>query len=385
VRPHHDQASHFKIKEKRHAKDLQIVLVFGSLLLLSCDERPSERRARREEQEARQREGALAETRQIQLGNAASLRLDLEDTGGDLRLERETTGLLADFQLEFDHEENRPFIDYDSSSSPTLRIRSPHQRNGDLSLDQFRDNNWRIKVSPQIPIDIRIDGGAIDGRLDFTALKVAELNINVGAGELYLEFGEPNSERPRLSINSGAAETKAEGLCNANFHRFDFNGGVGTSRLSFDGEWKSDGRVDLNWASAKIRFCYPDRSVRKSAKPARFFLPSACTAFKSAAAITIRKITIRPPGISISTSKWASGILPSSGWIDGSLVYWSDGVMKFTPSLHRSNGPANRKLISSRKFLTAIDWLDLIRKVHQSFNGRLEQHDDLTCLVVRIF
>ncbi|MGH7599008.1 MAG: toast rack family protein [bacterium] len=231
---------------------LQISLILCAPLLLGCDERPSERRALREERESRRREGALAETRQIQLGNATSLRLDIEYNGGNLTIERETTGLLADVNLQFDREENRPYIDFDSSSSsPTLRIRSPRQRDGDLSLDKFRDNDWRIKLSPQIPIDFRIDAGAIDGQFDLTALKVADLNFNVGAGELNLEFMEPNSERPSLSINSGAAEMRAKGLCNANFRRLDFNGGVGTSRLSFDGDWKGDGRVDMNLGVGK--------------------------------------------------------------------------------------------------------------------------------------
>lgn len=233
-------------------KYVKFSLVLCALVLAGCDERPSERRALREERDRRESKGDLVETRQIQLGNAASLRLDIEYNGGYLTIERETTGLLADLKLEFDREENRPYIDYDSSSSaPTLRIRSPRQRDGDLTFKRFRDNDWRIKLSPQIPIDFRIDAGAIDGQFDMTALKVADLNLNVGAGELNLEFLEPNSERPSLSINSGAAEMKAKGLCNANFRRLDFNGGVGTSRLSFDGEWKNDGRVDMNLGVGK--------------------------------------------------------------------------------------------------------------------------------------
>jgi N-terminal domain of toast_rack, DUF2154 len=233
-------------------KYTKISWVLCALLMLSCDERPSERRALREERDRRESKSGLVETRQIELGNATSLRLDIEYNGGYLTIERETTGLLADLKLQFDREENRPYIDFDTaSSSPTLRIRSPRQRDGDVSLDKFRDNDWRIKVSPKIPIDFKIDAGAIDGQFALTALKVADLNLNVGAGELNLEFLEPNSEHPSLSINSGAAETTAKGLCNANFRRLDFNGGVGTSRLSFDGDWTGDARVDMNLGVGK--------------------------------------------------------------------------------------------------------------------------------------
>jgi hypothetical protein len=262
-------------------KHIKISLLLFSLLLLSCDERSEERRALREEREARKSKGALVETRQIRIGSVTSLRLDIEYTGGYLTLERETTGLLADIKLEFDDEENRPSIDYDSSlTSPVLRIRSPRRRGGDLSFNKFRDNDWRIKLSPNIPIEFRIDGGAIDGRLDFTALKVADLEINVGAGELNLQFREPNSEQPDIRINSGAAETKANGLCNANFRRLDFNGGVGTSRLSFDGEWRSEARVDMNLGVGKNTILLPRHVGAKVREAGSFLSPISLRGFR---------------------------------------------------------------------------------------------------------
>jgi hypothetical protein len=262
-------------------KYFKISLVLCSLLLLGCDERPSERRAWREERDRREPKSDLVEARQIQLGNATSLRLDIEYNGGYLTLERDDSGLLADLKLAFDREENRPYIDFDSSSSsPILRIRSPRQRNGDLSFKKFRDNDWRIKLSPQIPIEIRIDAGAIDSRMNFTALKVADLNINVGAGEMDLEFGEPNSENPDIRVNSGAAETRAEGLCNANFRRLDFNGGVGTSRLSFDGEWKSDASVDMNLGVGKNTILLPRHVGAKVHESGSFLSPISLHGFK---------------------------------------------------------------------------------------------------------
>jgi hypothetical protein len=63
----------------------------------------------------------------------------------------------------------------------------------------------------------------IHGKFDFTGLKAADLNINVGAGELRLDFREPNAEQADIRINSGAATTTATGLCNANFRRLDFD------------------------------------------------------------------------------------------------------------------------------------------------------------------
>jgi hypothetical protein len=87
------------------------------------------------------------------LTNQTSLRLDIEYNGGYLTIERDDAGLLADIRLDFDREENRPYIDFDSSSaSPAVRIRSPRQHEHNISFDKFRDNDWRLKLSPKIPI-----------------------------------------------------------------------------------------------------------------------------------------------------------------------------------------------------------------------------------------
>ncbi|MDZ7290055.1 MAG: toast rack family protein [candidate division KSB1 bacterium] len=259
----------------------KISLMLCVLLLVGCDERPSERRAWREERESRKKQGALVETRQIKSGKETALRLDLEYNGGYLTVERELSGLLADVTLEFDREENRPLIDYDSSSaSPTLRIRSPRKQHDELSFNRFRGNDWRIKLSPKIPIEIRINGGAIDGRLNFTTLRLADLDVNVGAGELWLEFRERNSERPRLRLNSGAAETVAKGLCNANFRRLEFNGGVGTSRLSFDGEWKNEAPVELNLGVGKNTVLLPQHVGVKIHESGSFLAPISMHGFE---------------------------------------------------------------------------------------------------------
>jgi hypothetical protein len=258
-------------------KSFQVTLVLCAFLLPGCDDRPEEHRAGRER---RFNKSARVVAQQIPISGETSLRLDIEYTGGYLELEREATGLLADVRLEFDDEENRPTIDYDSSSSfPTLRIHSPKKRDHEVSLRKFRDNNWRIKLSPEIPVDINIDGGAIDGWLDLTALKMADLHINVGAGDLRLEFREPNSEQPRITINSGAAETDAIGLCHANFRSLEFNGGVGKSRLSFDGEWKNESRVDLNFGVGASTVLLPRHVGAKVRESGSFLSPISMRGF----------------------------------------------------------------------------------------------------------
>jgi hypothetical protein len=223
------------------------------VLWLGC-----ERRAREEgelsaprprpQKERQSSAGALVETRQFKFDDQSALNLDLEYHGGYLDFEPDTTGLLADLRFEFENEENRPEIIYDSTSSrPSLKIRSYDRHRENFSMSELRDTRWRIKISPEVVLDFRLQAGAIDGRLNFSGLRVENLRLEMGAGELDFAFDKPNPERPRISINAGAAATTASGLCNANFTTFEFHGGAGKSDLFFDGVYEGEGRVDLKY------------------------------------------------------------------------------------------------------------------------------------------
>jgi len=111
----------------------------------------------------------------------------------------------------------------------------------------LRANRWRVKVSRQVALECEIDAGAVDAWLDFSGLKLEDLNVNVGAGEMALEFRERNPAKPRIRLNAGAATVTASGLCNANFETFKFNGGAGKSELFFDGDYEGEGRVELKF------------------------------------------------------------------------------------------------------------------------------------------
>lgn len=226
-----------------------VFLLLGVMLALGCRERPADRENSGDRRRAaRMEKDYLVEKQTIPLTVQKSLRLELECTAGRLELAPMTSGALAELDLAFAREELRPTVEFDSTEAEaTLRVRSPRQHTDNIDFDRLRENNWRLKLSPQIPITFDIEGGAFDALLDFSGLKVADLKLDVGAGELDLEFSGPNTESPDLRINSGAASVDARGLCFANFRRFVFNGGAGKSELEFDGSYAGEGEVELNF------------------------------------------------------------------------------------------------------------------------------------------
>ena len=233
-------------------KSCWLVLVALLPALWSCRERPREPQTQSEQRRGHRERHASASNlqlaQQITFAGQTALLLDIEYTGGYLDFEADTSGALASLELTYDNAHLCPEITFDSTSAtPVLKIRTPHDRRENLSLDDLRSNRWRIKVSRKVALECEIEAGAVDAWLDFSGLQLEDLNINVGAGEMELEFREHNTAKPRIRLNAGAATVTASGLCNANFETFRFNGGVGKSELFFDGDYQGEGRVELKF------------------------------------------------------------------------------------------------------------------------------------------
>ena len=265
-------------------KFYKIIFLLIPTLLFACNRDPRDFESGQEPKEAtREREhhrGDFQKAEQIEYSGESSLRLKIEYTGGDLEIERTDKDMLADIELFYESEDEEPIIEYESSSSrPTLRIRSPRMTRDNISLNELQGNQWRIKLSAKVQVDVEIECGAVTGIFDLTGMQVSDLSIEIGAGELDLEFKEPNSENPDIRIDAGAATVDAYGLCHANFRLFKFNGGVGKSHLSFDGDYKQRGTVELNFGVGTNTVLLPRAIGARVWKDGSFLSPLSIRGF----------------------------------------------------------------------------------------------------------
>lgn len=261
-----------------------LALLFCALAIANCRERPREPQAqneqRRDSRARRAPDSNLRLAQQIPFAGQSKLLLELEYTGGYLDFESDSGSALVDLDLVYDNESLRPEIIFDSTSAtPRLTVRSPHDHRDNLSLDELRSNRWRIKVSRQVELECEISAGAVDAWLDFSGLRLQDLNLNVGAGELDLEFRERNPLRSTIRFNAGAATIIASGLCNANFEDFVFKGGAGKSELFFDGDYEGEGFVDLKFGVGLNTIRLDDELGVKIRKSGSFLAPISLRGF----------------------------------------------------------------------------------------------------------
>jgi hypothetical protein len=190
-------------------------------------------------------------------------------------LEKNDTGNILDAEIEYDPDEVDVDIDYRKFKDVGELYLESEFDDTDLDLDTDY-NYWHLGFTGRIPIDFEMDIGACEAEFDFTGLKISNLNLDLGASSTEITFRKPNLERiSKINIDVGASELKIEGLGNANFDKFSFDGGVGDFTLDFRGELKHKAYVDIDVGLGSLTILLPENIGVRIEKEASF-LSSFC-------------------------------------------------------------------------------------------------------------
>lgn len=149
--------------------------------------------------------------------------------------------------IEYNPEKVEPIIDYEEGKIGRLHIESKKKSNINLKDLGDNENVWKLGFTDRIPLDFQLDFGLGSGDLNLSGLKLSDVNIDAGLSELKIIFDKPNPEKiEHFSIDSGLGELEVEGLLNANFKRFTYDGGLGSSELYFTGEMKQNAEAEIS-------------------------------------------------------------------------------------------------------------------------------------------
>jgi len=119
---------------------------------------------------------------------------------GELRLEGGAAGLMeASFRT--NRPSLEPEVDYSViNDRGILTVR--HKRHRRISLGHTI-NDWDIRLNSDIPINLRIDLGAGESRLDCRGIKLERLNIDMGVGQTTLDLSGPRAKSLDVDIDGG--------------------------------------------------------------------------------------------------------------------------------------------------------------------------------------
>ena len=119
-------------------------------------------------------------------------------------------------------------------------------------------NEWTLKFSDKAPINLSIDAGAYQGKMDFTGVPLKSLVIKDGASDNVVSFDAVNPvNMTKLDYTTGASTVTLKGLANANFDIMSFTGGAGTYTLDFAGTLTRDADVKIDSGVSTIKIIIP--------------------------------------------------------------------------------------------------------------------------------
>ncbi|HEY71886.1 MAG TPA: hypothetical protein G4N99_01275 [Thermoflexia bacterium] len=120
-------------------------------------------------------------------------------------------------------------------------------------------NEWELEFSPEIPLDVNLQVGAGKGNLDLTGLQLVKLDLDLGAGDFSVQFGEPNgAEMGDLTLDAGASRLEVVGIGNASPEMIKVQGGVGNIDLDLTGDWSRSADVRVTAGVGALTLRLPD-------------------------------------------------------------------------------------------------------------------------------
>jgi hypothetical protein len=147
------------------------------------------------------RVGELKEESQtVQLGEAESVDIELKIGTGELKLYGGASDLMEGYFV-YNVERWKPEVDYHVfGRRGTLTIRQT--RTSGMPIGDAK-NKWDISLKNDVPINLEVDFGVGQGKLDFRELKLQSLIIDMGVGELTVDLTGERSENLKVSIDGG--------------------------------------------------------------------------------------------------------------------------------------------------------------------------------------
>ncbi len=165
------------------------LVLFAALLLAGCG--------------SQARVGALqTESQSVELGDAKSVRVEINLGAGDLKLTGGAEKLLeADFT--YNVARLKPEVEY---TDGTLVVRQP-EVNGLPALQGITDfrNEWGLRLYDQVPMDLSVDVGAGSSDLQLAGLSLTGLDVSLGAGIYTLDLSGDWARNLDVTIDTGAA------------------------------------------------------------------------------------------------------------------------------------------------------------------------------------
>jgi hypothetical protein len=142
------------------------------------------------------------ESRSVELDKAERVRVELKMPMGEMDV-RGGARQLVDAEFDYNVPAWKPDIRYRSTGSAAdLAI----EQQGPTSVSGHAKNRWDLRFNDSVPLDMRVECGAGEARLNLGRLSLRSLEIQMGAGTLRLDLRGTPTKDYSVRIRGGVGE-----------------------------------------------------------------------------------------------------------------------------------------------------------------------------------
>jgi len=117
-------------------------------------------------------------------------------------------------------------------------------------------NNWDVKVTDKLPLEVEVKADASDIRLDMSRMQVNSIDAELNASSARMYFDEQNKvPADKFRLNADASSADIYGAGNLGFDVMEIDADASKLNIDLTGFNEKDGevRIDANASSVKLR------------------------------------------------------------------------------------------------------------------------------------
>ena len=207
-----------------------------------------------------QRYGTERFKQKYEINSDKVLDVNIDIDAAEVKIIKSSQSKEVQLSIYFTQDECKIYDDYDRKRS---RLDIEFDKKGwtnNHNKDLEAEFVLELPTDVEIDLEAKIKAGELE--IDLGGLSLIGLDLTTWAGEVQVEFSEPNQrEMDYLKINTKVGETEIIRLGNARFKEAEINGGIGEMRVDFRGQMLDEALADVDLDIGETTIYLPDDDV----------------------------------------------------------------------------------------------------------------------------
>lgn len=198
-----------------------------------------------------------AETKSIELQEANAVRAAIETSSGNLTIRGGANSSLLDAEFTYNVPEWRPEVNYTvNGNQGTLIVKRP-----DTDFYFVTDDvryEWDLAFNDEAPLDLYVETGSADARLDLSGLFLTRLGIHTSSGEFQIDGAGEQRVLQTVEVDTMSGDITLDLTGDyASLVRVDAQTSSGDLTFNLTGSWAHDLDVTIDSAAGHVTLRLP--------------------------------------------------------------------------------------------------------------------------------